>query len=300
MNKLGELEAAIPSSRFGGAIKQAARCGAIVLAAALMAANIKSFVRAANLFPGGFTGLAILIQHIAAEYFGVSIPFSPLIIVLNAVPAVISFRFIGKRFTLYSVLMIVLSSILTDALPAIAITDDALLAAVFGGLVNALSISLCLHAGATSGGTDFVAIFISERRGVDAWNYVLFFNACVLCVAGILFGASRALYSILFQFTSTQMLGVLWKRYQKATIFVITNDAPKVYDVIRDTTHHDATLFTGTGCFAGARRDMLYSVVSADQIHSLTASIKKADDKAFVNIVRSQGILGKFYTRPND
>lgn len=283
-----------------GAIREAGRIVLIVFGAVLLAANIKSFVRAANLFPGGFTGLAILIQHITVKYLGFQVPFSPLIIAMNAVPAAISFRFIGKRFTLYSVLMIVLSSILTDALPAIAITDDALLAAVFGGLVNAAAVSLCLHAGATSGGTDFVAIFISERRGVDAWNYVLFFNACVLCVAGVMFGASRALYSILFQFASTQMLGILWKRYQKATLFVITNNAAKVYDVIRESTHHDATLFTGTGCFEGAKRDMLYSVVGADEIHSLTANIKKADENAFVNIVRSQGILGKFYSRPNN
>lgn len=283
-----------------GLAKQAGRIALIALGSVIMAANIKSFVRAGNLFPGGFTGLAILIQHIGDKYFGAKVPFSPLVILMNAVPAVISFKFIGKHFTIYSVVVIVLSSILTDALPVIPITDDALLAAVFGGLVNAVGISLCLHAGATSGGTDFVAIFISERRGVDAFSYVLLFNACVLCVAGVMFGASRALYSILFQFTSTQMLGVLWKRYQKVTLFVITNNASEVYTVIRDTTHHDATLFTGTGCFAGAKRDMLYSVVSADQIHSLSARIKKADESAFVNIVRSQGILGRFYTRPND
>lgn len=281
-------------------LKQAWRIVLITLGAFLMALNIKSFVRSANLFPGGFTGLAILIQHIAEKYFGVQVPFSPIIIVMNAVPAAISFRFIGKRFTLYSVLMIMLGSFLTDALPAIAITDDALLAAVFGGLVNAVAVSLCLHAGATSGGTDFVAIFISERRGVDAWNYVLLFNALILCAAGVMFGASRALYSILFQFTSTQMLGVLWKRYQKATLFVITNKADEVYTVIRDTTHHDATLFTGMGCYGGARRDMLYSVVGCDEIHTLTAHIKQVDADAFVNIVQSKGVLGRFYTRPND
>lgn len=283
-----------------GAFRFAMRISLIVLGAVLMAVNIKSFVRSANLFPGGFTGLAILIQHIALKYGGVSVPFSPIIIVMNAVPAVISFRFIGKRFTIYSIAMIALSSLLTDALPAFSITDDALLAAVFGGLLNATAISLCLHAGATSGGTDFVAIFISEKRGVDAWNYVLLFNACVLCAAGVMFGATRALYSILFQFASTQMLGILWKRYQKVTFFVITNKTADVYHAISDTTHHDATLFTGTGCFEGARRDMLYSVVSADEIHAVSARIRQADSKAFVNIVRSQGVLGRFYNRPND
>ncbi|MCK9171713.1 MAG: YitT family protein, partial [Treponema sp.] len=81
-------------------------CGAL-----LMAINIKTFVRAGNLFPGGFTGLALLIQRVALQFFSVKLPYSPIVIILNSVPVVISFKYIGRRFTLYSCLMIVLSSV---------------------------------------------------------------------------------------------------------------------------------------------------------------------------------------------
>jgi uncharacterized membrane-anchored protein YitT (DUF2179 family) len=270
-------------------------CGAL-----LMAVNIKTFVRAGDLFPGGFTGLALLIQRIAGHYFSVQIPYSPVIILLNSVPVVISFKYIGKRFTIYSCLMIVLSSVLTDILPGFDITEDVLLASVFGGLLSSLAVYLCLLAGATSGGTDFIAIFISEKFGKDAWNYILLFNAVILCAAGIMFGWNRALYSILFQFTSTQMLNTVYKRYQKATMFVITDKAAEVYKVIHVTTNHDATLFTGTGCYGNTRRDMLYSVVSGDDVRTVTKKIKETDPHAFVNIVHSQQILGKFYVRPNN
>jgi Uncharacterized conserved protein len=270
-------------------------CGAL-----LMAVNIKTFVRAGNLFPGGFTGLALLIQRIADRYFSLKIPYSPVVILLNSVPVVISFKYIGKQFTLYSCLMIVMSSVLADVLPAIDITQDVLLAAVFGGLLSSFAVYLCLLAGATSGGTDFIAIFISEKYGRDAWNYILVFNAVVLCAAGIMFGWNRALYSILFQFTSTQFLNTVYKRYQKATLFVITNKAADVYKVIHDTTNHDATLFTGTGCYGNTGRDMLYSVVSGDDVRIVTKKIKETDPHAFVNIVHSQQILGKFYVRPNN
>lgn len=272
----------------------------IVFGAVLMAMNINTFVHAGNLFPGGFTGLTILIQHIAQKYFSLSLPFSPIILLLNLFPIIISFKFIGKKFTIYSCFMIVLSSILTDIVPGFNLTDDVLLASIFGGLVNAVSIYLCLMAGATSGGTDFVAIFISERYGKDAWNYVLLFNAAILLVAGFLFGWSRALYSIFYQFTSTQMLNLLDKRYKKVTIFVITNKQEEVYKIIRDTTHHDATLFRGTGCYEDAERDMLYSVVSGDDVHAVTKKIKASDPKAFINVVRSDEILGRFYLRPKD
>jgi uncharacterized membrane-anchored protein YitT (DUF2179 family) len=270
-------------------------CGAF-----LMAVNIKTFVRAGNLFPGGFTGLALLIQRVASQFFSVKLPYSPIVIILNSVPVVISFKYIGKRFTLYSCLMIVLSSVLTDFLPGFDITEDVLLAAVFGGLLSSAAVYLCLLAGATSGGTDFIAIFISEKFGKDAWNYIFIFNAVILCAAGIIFGWNRALYSILFQFTSTQMLNTVYKRYQKTTMFVITDKAADVYKVIHDTTNHDATLFTGTGCYGNTSRDMLYSVVSGDEVRMVTKKIKETDPHAFVNIVHSQQILGKFYVRPNN
>lgn len=69
--------------------------------------------------------------------------------------------------------MIVVSGILTDMVPAWPVTEDILLIAIFGGLINALAISLCLFANATSGGTDFIAIFLSEKYSIDSWNYVL-------------------------------------------------------------------------------------------------------------------------------
>jgi len=158
------------AQKIGGKFK---RLFLIIFASVLFSANIKIFVRAGSLLPGGFTGLTLLIQQIFSHFVHISVPFSVINFILNSIPAVISFRFIGKNYTLYSVIMIILSGLLTDVLPLQPFTDDILLAAVFGGFFNALAISLCLFAGATSGGTDFIAIFISEKYGRDAWNYIL-------------------------------------------------------------------------------------------------------------------------------
>ena len=72
----------------------------IMVYSVIVALNFKSFVQAGDLFPGGFTGLARLTQRAAWEFWGVDIPFSPVYLLLNAVPAAISFRFVGKKFTL--------------------------------------------------------------------------------------------------------------------------------------------------------------------------------------------------------
>ena len=111
-------------------------------------------------------------------------PYSAVNLLLNLAPIMISFRFIGKKFTLYSCVAIVLTSILTDILPGYPITSDILLICVFGGLINGFAVSLCLFAGATSGGTDFIAIFFSERKGKETWNYILAGNVLMLAAAG--------------------------------------------------------------------------------------------------------------------
>ena len=138
----------------------------VVLSACIMAININSFIHAGNLLPGGFSGITLLIQQIGLEFWKIKIPYTLVNLLLNAVPVVISFKYIGKKFTGYSCLMLVLSSILTDILPGFQVTDDILLVCVFGGIIHAFALSLCLNADSTSGGTDFIAIFFSEKYGI--------------------------------------------------------------------------------------------------------------------------------------
>lgn len=272
----------------------------ILLAAVLMAVNLKTFVRTGGLIPGGFTGLTRLIQEISDLVWGIEPPFTLINLTLNAIPIVVSFKFIGKKFTLYSCLMIVVSGLITDIIPSYAVTTDMLLVSVFGGLFNALAMIICLMAGATAGGTDFIAIFLSEKMDIDSWNYIFAGNVVILGIAGALFGWDKALYSIIFQFTSTQMLHMLYKRYQKQTLFIITGKPQQVYEGIRDITNHDATLFKGTGCYKKHECNMLYSVVGSDEIHKVVTKIRQIDELAFVNIMKTEQITGRFYKKPND
>ena len=278
----------------------AGRLGLVVAASVIMAVNINSFVDAGGLFPGGFNGLTLLLQRSAERFLGLTIPFSLINFLLNAVPAVISFRLIGKRFTIYSCVMIVLTSILTDVIPAMPLTNDVLLISVFGGLINGFAISLCLMGRATSGGTDFIAVAVSERLNVDAWNYVLLGNAAMLVVAGLLFGWDKALYSIIFQFASTQVVHMLNPRYKRTTLFIISDRSEEIYEQIKDLTHHGATLFQGTGLYNGQPRSMIYSVIAGDQVKQIARKVRQIDPKAFVNILKTDQVAGNFYQRPHD
>jgi len=286
---------------FGNTVR---RLTLITLGAALMAFNINTFVKAGELIPGGFTGITVLIQKICLNYFHFNIPFSLVLYILNAVPAVICFRFVGKKFTLYSILMVFLCGLMTDFMPNMFIeiiqTHDTLLSSVFGGILNAIAIILCLAADATSGGSDFIAIYISEKYRKDAWNYIFAGNCVILVVTAILFNLDKALYSIIFQFTSTMVLNSLYKTYKQKTLLIITNRPDDVYHLIREKTHHAATAISGKGLFDAQERIILYSVVYSNEVAPLVKAIQAIDSDAFINVLKTDHINGRFFKKPMD
>ena len=273
----------------------------VMIGSFIIALNLKSFVQAGDLFPGGFTGITRLIQRCAEKFWGIELPFGPINLLFNALPAVISYKLIGKKFTVFSVLAIVFISAFTDMVPALPITEDILLISVFGGLINGFAISLFLRVGATGGGTDFIAIALSERKNIDAWNYILCANMVILAIAGYLLGWDRALYSIFFQFCTTQMIKLLDPAGKRATLFIVTSKyrADAVCDQIQ-TTRHTATLIEGQGLYNGAPCVMIYSVVENSQIRRLVRDVKQADPNAFVNVLRTEKLMGNFYRKPRD
>lgn len=274
---------------------EAKRFGCAIVAAVIFAVNIKTFVRAGGLYPGGFNGMSLLIQGIFSTFFQVAVPFTVINVTLNLIPIYIGYRFIGKKFTFSTCCVIVLSSLLTDFIPSQPITYDPLLISIFGGLINGFAVTVCLIGNTSSGGTDFIAIYFSERSGRDVWNYVLCANALVLTIAGLLFGWDVALYSIIFQFTSTQVVQMLHQRYKKHTLFIITSQPEQVYESIMHLTNHSATRFEGTGCYTNNAQTLLYSVVSREEAKVLVKKVHEVDPKAFVNIIKTDYINGRFY-----
>ena len=252
--------------------KDLRRAVVVAIASLLMAMNIKTFVRTGGLYPGGATGLTILIQRIALQYFSLELPYSIINILLNAFPVYIGFRFIGKKFTIFSCEMILLTSFLT----------------------------MCLRVNATTGGTDFISIYLSQKRGVDSFNIILGFNAVILLAAGYFFGWDKALYSIIFQYTSTQILRLLYRNYQQETLFIVTDKWNEVKNAIHETTHHGSTIWAAEGGYKEDWRNVVYSVVARSDVKRVTEVIQQIDPDAFINAIPTERILGRFHQEKKD
>ncbi|MDD6428015.1 MAG: YitT family protein [Lachnospiraceae bacterium] len=272
----------------------------IVVSSLLLAINMNTFVSTGGLVPGGATGLSLLIKRSLAKFAGLSLPFTPLNLAINAIPVYIGFRFIGKKFTGTSLMVIALSSVLTDLLPSYVITYDTLLISIFGGILNGVAISLCLKNDTTTGGTDFISIYISEKTGRDSFNVILGINVVILVIAGLLFGWDKALYSIIFQFATTEVEHMMYRNYQQVTLLIITKVPDQICEMIYSQTDHGGTIIDGIGSHEKNPRKIVYSVIAGSEQNRVIRSIKKADPDAFCNVIRTEKVIGKFYLRPHD
>ncbi len=281
-------------------LRDVMRAICVVIASFVIALNMNSFVSEGGLYPGGFNGITVLIQRVGDLFFGVEIPFSFVNIMLNAIPAVIGYRMIGKKFTIFSCVMIFLTGFFVDLLPVIPITEDILLIAIFGGIINGVAVSIALLGRASSGGTDFIAMALSKKLNAPTWNYMLGLNAVILLLAGCLFGWDKALYSIIFQFCSTQVVNAMHTRYKQMTLFVVTDKPESIIPEIMRLTHHGVTRLEGVGGYSNEKRTILYTVISRDEVKKVRKAILNIDASVFMNVTKTEQIAGRFYQEPMD
>ena len=293
------------------------RFALIVFACAVMALDYRTFVEWGGLLPAGATGLSMLIQRILqaacdSSGVGVTVPFSPINIALNAVPVWIGIKYVGRKFTFLSVCVIVLTGVFADFMPVDALTsllseaevarlkDDPFLASVFGGIIFGFGMALCLRADATTGGTDFIAIYLSEKKGRETWNLIFAVNAVILLCGGFSFGWKGVLYSIVFQFVTLQVVHLMYKTYQYQTLLIVTTRPQRICEAIYRISHHGATVIPAHGGFTEQNRSIVFSVVAADDTPRVYALCKSQDPQAFINTISTSRVIGRFYMRPRE
>ena len=272
----------------------------IICSAFVYSIAITNFSKVGGIYPGGFAGISRIIVDIFEKYFNVTIPFGLLYFILNIGPTYLVFRFIGKRFTLYSILQYTLVSFFTGIIPQFLYLTDPLLISVFGGLIHGLGIGIALRNNASSGGTDFIAIYVSNKYKRPIWNYVMILNALILIIAGMLFSWDRALYSIIYQFVATQVVNQLHERYRMETLTIITTKPEDVSQNILKHTRHGITKIESQGCFKHQDNHVLYMVINSFQHHQVIHSILEADPKAFINVQDTKQVIGNYYQLPLD
>ena len=265
----------------------------------IMAATTKTFVRPAHLLSGGFMGIALLVDMIA-DLFGKSIPTAFTLVVLNVPVALICAKKISKRFVFFSLLQVFLTSFLLQIIPNYPLFDEQVLNVVFGGYIWGMSIVLALKAGASSGGTDFIALYFANKNGREIWMQVFAFNAMILCVFGVVFGFDKAGYSILFQFISTKTISTFHTRYKRVMLHIYTVKKDEVVDTYLEKFHHGITALDGYGGYSHHPVSYLTAIVSSYEVGDVLEVLKETDPKIIVSVTKVENFIGRFYNKPLD
>lgn len=272
----------------------------VVLASAFLYAIVMNvFVKSGGLFPGGFAGFSQLVVRTLAKYFNIHIPFGAIYFTLNILCTLFVFKFIGKWFAIYSIIWFTAASVFSDILPDIPnATHDPLLISVFGGCLGGAAIGIALRNNASSGGTDFLAIYASFKTNTPFWNYILASNVVILTAAGFLFGWNQALYSIIYQFCSTQVVGLLHQRFKLTTLIIITNRPNEVRQAFYNACRHGITRFEARGGFSEQQKTVYFTTINSYQVGSVVTSIQAADPAVFINVSHTERIIGNYYQKP--
>ena len=270
----------------------------ILLGSFILAINMNTFVEQGKLVPGGFSGLSKLIQRVGLNFYDVKISFTLLNVIFNAIPAVFAYRLVGKKFTVFSCLSLLVVSVLVDELPVIPITGDILLISVFGGILNGLGLSLILNNNASSGGTHFIAMSLSNKYKVSTFNYMLLFSAVIILISGRLFGMDKALYSIIFQFCNTQVINTFYKKYKKKTLLIVTDNPAAISADLLELTNHSSTILKGFGSYTAHKKYLIYTVLSDSDVRKMKKQIHQQYPDTFVNVINSSDVVGNFYIQP--
>ena len=207
-------------------------------------------------------------------------------------------RGISVRFTVVSLLQVVFGSMFLQIFSFQPIFTDEILNVIFGGVIYGTSIVIALRGNASTGGTDFIALFVSNKTGKSIWSYVFFGNALMYCVYGVIFGWKYAGYSIIFQFISTHMISAFHHRYDLVTLQATTEKGPEVVSLYIKHFRHGISCVEAVGGYSGRKMYLLNTVISSYEITDAVHVMQEADEHVIINVLKTEQFVGHFYRAP--
>lgn len=176
---------------------------------------------------------------------------------------------------------------------------DYFLNTLIAGLIYGLAIGMIFKSGATSGGSDIIAMILNKYMNVSLGTLVLIVDSCITLTTLVAFGQFRLpIYSILLIVVESKVIDLIvdgLKSYK--TVFIITEKEDEVRDAILNDINRGGTCFKGVGLYAGQQRNMIYTTVTRSEFIKLRISISRIDPKAFINVIDSSEIMGNGFKK---
>ncbi|MEH7383541.1 YitT family protein [Bacillus sp. JJ1533] len=266
----------------------------VIFGALLNAAALNLFLIPADVYSSGFTGVSQLLFRIIGDYTPFQVSTGVILLLLNIPVAILGWKKVGKSFTLYSFISVALTSLFLTIIPLERISDDILLNAVFGAVIQAIGIGLTLKWGASTGGLDIIALVLSRSKDKPIGTFIFTLNGLIILTAGFLFGWEKALYTLVALYVLTRVIDTVHTSHVKVTALIVTKKADELKQAIHSRLVRGITMLPAKGAFSSEPKDMLMIVLTRYELYDLERVIKEVDPHAFTNIVQTVGVYGLF------
>ncbi|MBP1047455.1 YitT family protein [Enterococcus sp. BWM-S5] len=266
----------------------------ILLTGVTGAMGLNMFLIPAQVFSAGMNGIAQILATLLYNHLSITIDTGLFIFLLNLPIFALGFWKLGKEATIFSFINVAVASALTMILPVYTVTDNPLMNAIVGGVMIGIGAGLSLKMGFTTGGMDIVSLVLSRTTGRTVGRYIFALNSIIVAVAGFLFNWESALYTIISIYCMTQVIDALHTSHQKVTAMIITTNSDAVVQGIAEQMARGMTLLPSIGGYSKAEGRMIMMVITRYELYDLEQIVHSIDENAFMNIVPTQTVLGRF------
>lgn len=251
----------------------------IVLGILSAGLGLKGFLLTNNFIDGGVTGISMLVAATTA------LPLSILILLINIPFIFIGYRQVSKIFAIKSIIAILGLAISLTVIPYPIVTNDKLLAAVFGGMFLGGGIGLSIRGGCVLDGTEVMALILSKKIGATIGDVILIFNIIIFSVATLVLGVELALYSMLTYFAASKTVDFVLNGIEEYNgIIIISSKSEDIKQSILNDLARGVTVYKGSGGLSEVEHNILFCVVTRLEIPALKNLVNTIDETAFLVI----------------
>ncbi len=261
-----------------------------IIGSFIMAAAVSLFLLPNELSSGGFSGIATV------TYYLFNVPMGITILALNIPLFLLSTLKIGKEFLGKSTIGTVSLSIFIDILDKFEpLTQDKILACVYGGILTGIGTALILRANSSTGGSDLASIMIKEYKPMfRTGNLITIIDFIIVFLNVIFLGKIEiGLYSAITIYLMGKVIDILFEGiYFTKLLFIISDKNEEISKFIENEVKRGVTGIYGKGMYTNKEKLILMCAIGRNNLAEIKTKIKQIDPKAFLIITNSREVLG--------
>lgn len=281
----------------------------VMLMAIIYALAITVFVSPSKLLAGGVSGMTLIIGRLfSTKTISETQIAGVLTFCINIPLLILAWRKLNLKFAILSSVHVITASTLIALLPSDIISRifgkgvsfQQFESAFFAGAIVGASTGIAFSLGASSGGIDIVAYYLSSKKQLTVGKLSSVINASIIILSIILFpedGINTAMYTLIYIFSGSIVLDAVFNKNKKNMIHIVTNKGDEVAKYIMTHFYRGVTRIDAKGAYTGNKKDFLYVIATSFESHEIISQIKTFDPDCFITLVPVFKVYGRFINK---